>query len=143
VKPGMLCLSLVLACSCTLFEDYPHLGYDLRWTCVSPQGCERAEQVALIDRVFITENNDFCDFRSTRDGSFLIWARLLASDSLPPDCHLLSGFVIFANELDASLLCYTDEDFEVELTVPNSDSATHSKWRVEGRYTGRLMEKPR
>jgi hypothetical protein len=138
VKPGMLCLSLVLTCSCTVLEDYPNLGYDLRWTCVSPEGCEREEQVVLIDHVIVTETYDFCDFRSTQNSVFRIWADLFDSDSLPPGCFLLSGFVLFGNELEPSLLCETDEGFEVELSVPNRDSPTHSKWRVEWRYTGRV-----
>jgi hypothetical protein len=126
-----------------VYEDYPYLGYDLRWTCIAPEGCERAEQVALIDRVAITNTNDFCDFWSTQDGSFRVWTRLLASDSLPSGCFLMSGFVLFENELEAALLCHTDEGFEMDLSVPNRDSATHSKWRVEGRYTGELADTPR
>jgi hypothetical protein len=143
VKRGMLCLSLVFACSCTLSEDYPYLAYDVRWTCISPDGCERAEQVALIDRGAILETNDSCEFWSTQTRSIWKWARLAASDSLPTDCYLLSGFVLFEDELEPSLLCHTSEGFEVELSVPNRDSPTHSQWRVEGRYTGRLTSPPR
>jgi hypothetical protein len=140
----MLCLSLVLACSCstTWLEDRPWLGYTLRWTCISPEGCERAEQAPLIDRVGIKESKDFCDFWSTGDGTFRIWADLLHSDSLPPDCFLLSGFAVFGHELEPSLLCYAGEDFEIELSIPDRDSPTHSQWRIEGRYTGRLVDTP-
>lgn len=142
MKPGMLCSLLVLACSCsgTWFEDRPVLAYTLHWTCISPEGCERAEQVALIDRLGIRE--DFCDFWSTGDGTFRIWADLLGSDSLPPDCFLLASFAVFGHEVEPSLLCYTEEDFEVELSIPDRDSPTHSKWRLEGRFTGRLVDTP-
>jgi hypothetical protein len=142
VKPGMLCLSLVLACSCTVLEDHPYLAYDVRWTCVSPAGCERAEQVALIDRVVIRDTYDFFDFWSTQDRSFRLWVDVLDSDSLPPGCFLLTGFVLFENVLDDSLLCETEDGFEMELSVPNRDSSTHSQWRVELHYTGRLTQRP-
>lgn len=143
MKPAMLCLSLVFACSCTWFADYPFLAHDVHWTCVSPGGCERAEQVALIDRMAIIDTYEFCEFWSTRTRSFSRLADLFAPDSLPRDCFLLSGFVLFENELEASLLCRTDEGFEVELSIPNLDPSTHSKWRVEGRYTGRITYPPR
>ncbi len=144
MKPGMLCLWLLLACSCsgTLFEDRPWLAYTLRWTCLSPEGCERAEQVALIDRVGIIDTNESCRFWSTGDGAFLIRADLLHSDSLPPECFLLNGFALFGHELEPSQLCHTEEGLEVELSVPNRDSPTHSKWRVEGLYTGRTVDAP-
>lgn len=143
MKLEMLCLSLVLVCSCTLSEDYPYLAYDVSWTCVSPDGCERAEQTARIDRGAIRDTNDSCEFWSTQTRSIWKWARLLSSDSLPPDCYLLSGLVLFEDELEPALLCHTSEGFEVELSVPNRDAPTHSKWLVEGRYTGRLTYPPR
>jgi hypothetical protein len=140
----MICLLLMLACSCsgTLFEERPWLAYTLQWTCVSPEGCERAEQVALIDRAGIIDTNEISRFWSTRDRAFLIRADLLHSDSLPPDCFLLSGFALLGHELEPSLLCQTEQGFAVELSVPNRDSPTHSEWRVEGLYTGRIVDTP-
>lgn len=139
MKPGILRLSLVLACSFScLSDDAPLHGYALTWTCLSPEGCERAEQVALIDRVSITDRNDFCEFWSTRDSAFLTWADLVVSDSLPPECFWLVSFSLFGHALEQSQLCRTEDGFEVELSIPDRDSPTNSKWHVEGRYLGEV-----
>jgi hypothetical protein len=73
-------------------------------------------------------------WRATAHAGFGLQTQL---PSLPPGCFLLSGFVLFGNELEPAPLCETEDGFEVELSVPNRDSPTHSKWRVEWRYTGR------
>jgi hypothetical protein len=134
----MLCLLLVSTCtlSCEI-ENRPWLGYAMTWTCLSPDGCERAEQVALIDRVTITTDYDDCRFWSTRDDPYRAFADLVPSDSFPPDCYWLASFTVFAHELEQSQICFTEDGFTVEVSIPDRDPPTQSKWRIDGRYTGR------
>lgn len=141
---GILYMSLALACSlsCDL-DEYPWLEYSMSWTCLSPDGCERAEQVALVDRVAILEKPyNFCEFWSTRNAEYRWFADLLDSDSLPPDCYLMTGFAIFGYEPDAPLLCRTESGFTLELSILNQDNSKYSRWRIEGQYIGRLADVP-
>jgi hypothetical protein len=127
-------LLLLPACAYFSDEDEPR-EYALTWTCLSPEGCTRTEQVELIDRVFIDDEDRVCDFQSTRDG-FTQWAELVVSDSLPPGCFLVYNLALFAHELEPFSLCLTAGDFELTLSIPDRDPATHSKWRVQGRDLG-------
>lgn len=139
----ILCFALVLACSFSCdFENRPWRAYSLTWTCLSADGCERAEQVARLDRVGIQITDDFCWFWSTKDGAFRVYADLVDPGSLPPDCFMMYGFSIFANELDPAQLCRDENGFVMELLIPDRDSPSHSKWRVDGLYTGRTFGPP-
>ncbi|HWN71876.1 MAG TPA: hypothetical protein VNM90_29760 [Haliangium sp.] len=139
MKRGMLCSLLVLACSlsCT-YEERPWLGYALTWTCLSLDGCERAEQIALVDRLSVVDDYDLCGFWSTRDGDFAAFADLIPSDSLPPDCYWLTSLTLFAHELEQSQICFTGDGFTVEVSIPDRDPPTQSKWRIGGRFLGRV-----
>lgn len=140
---GMLYVSLVLACSCSCtFEYRPWLGYSTSWTCLSSEGCERGEQLALIDRLAIHETYEFYEIWSTRDATYRWLADLLDSDSLPPHCYLMTGVAIFGHELEPLQICPTDASFTMELAIPNRDEQTHSMWRVEARYMGRIANVP-
>lgn len=125
MKPAVLCLLLLSACS-----DLP--VYKLTWTCLSPEGCERADAVALVDRVTIFPDG-FLGFWSSRDDDFREDAQVVPSDTLPPECSLLYGLVLFTHELEPFKYCRTSGGFELEPSILNQDSATHSEWLVEGR----------
>jgi hypothetical protein len=127
----MLWLLLLGACTSS---DQPY-DYALTWTCLSPGGCERADEVALIDRVLIT--GEFVDFTSTRT-DFYEDAQRVDSDSLPAGCFWLYSFSLFGDEVEPPVVCRTSEGFEWELSIPNRDPATHSLWRVEARKLGFL-----
>lgn len=132
MKPAVLCLLLLSACS-DLTGRPNYRVYRLTWTCMSPEGCERADQVALIDRAEIINDSDFIDFSSSRDGGFRETAQFVSSNGLPRECSLLYGLVLFAHELEPFRFCRTSGGFELEPPIPNQDSATHSMWFVEGK----------
>jgi hypothetical protein len=129
MKPAVLCLLLLSAC--TVAENYR--TYALTWSCLSIEGCERTEQVMLIDRAEIINGDDIVQFTSTRDGYFLDFAQMVPSDTLPAECSWLYDFSLFAIEAEPSRFCRTSGGFELELLLPNQDSATYSKWFIEGR----------
>ena len=129
MKAALLC-SLLLS-ACTLPLNYR--TYAVTWTCVSPEGCERTEHVELIDRAQIINGDDVVTFTSTRDEGFTNFGQMVSSDELPADCSWLYGFTIFAIEVEPSRFCRTSGGFELELSLPNEDPATHSMWFVEGR----------
>jgi hypothetical protein len=131
MKPAVLCLLLLSACS-DLTDVRNYSVYRLTWTCVSPEGCERTDQVALIDHARIIDRSDFIDFTSTRDGGFREDAQFVPSDSLPPECTWLYGLVLFAHELEPFRFCRISGGFELEPSIPNQDSATSSRWFVKG-----------
>jgi hypothetical protein len=126
----MLCLMLLSACT------EPEIAYDygLTWTCRSPEGCERTEEVSLIDR--LNTSGDAFFFHSRRDMNFRLSADRVASDSLPDGCSLLYAFVLFGHELEPSKVCRSGDGFEMEFSIPNANPATHSKWLVEARDLG-------
>jgi hypothetical protein len=125
VKARMLCLLLLSACGEYSFDD----EYALTWTCLSPGGCQRAEEVALVNRLTIFR--DSFEFTSTRDTSFYELAQRVASSSVPDGCALLYNLSLFGHELEPSLLCSTSRGFDLELSIPNRTPATASQWRVE------------
>jgi hypothetical protein len=133
MKPAVLCLLLFSACELEAARNYR--VYALTWTCLSPEGCERAEQVELIDRAQIIDGSVRVTFKSTRDGVFLSFGQLVPSDALPAECFWLHGFFIFAIEIEPSRFCRTSGRIEMNLSIPNQDPATDSKWLVEGRDT--------
>lgn len=132
MKPAILGLLLLSACS-YLTTEYNYRAYRLAWICQPPGACERTELVALMDRVEIVKGSDLIDFLSTRDEFFLELAQLVPSDSLPPECSLVYSLTLFAHELEPARFCRTSEGFELELSIPNRDPATHSEWLVTGR----------
>jgi len=133
VKPGVLCLLLLPACS-FFSSDYVPVSqeYALFWTCLSPEGCERTEEVSRIDRVIADDFLDF-HFMSTQDESFAQDARRIGTASLGANCFWLYFLSLFGDELERSKLCRSPGGFELELSIPNQDPATHSKWLVKGR----------
>lgn len=133
MKPGVLCLSLLSACSFLSPSDDPIVSdYALTWFCVSPEGCERAEEVMRIDRVTLTDFF-YLHFTSTQDASFGVDGQRILSDSLPGQCSRLHFLSLFGYELEPSRLCLTPGGFDVELSIPNQDPTTHSKWVVAAR----------
>jgi hypothetical protein len=139
VKRTVFYLLLASACSLSCeYESRPWRGYELTWTCLSADGCERVEQVMLLDRVSLTDDYDYCWFWSTRDDSFEEFADLIPSESLPPECHWLTSFTVFTDEIEQSPLCFAGDGFTVEVSIPDRDPPTQSKWRIDGRYLGRV-----
>lgn len=132
MKPAVLCLLLLSACTDLTASPNLHM-YKLTWSCQSPEGCERTEQVELIDRAKIIDDYELIDFLSSRDGSFREDAQMVPSDALPAECSWLYGLGLFAHELEPFRFCRTSGVLELELSIPNRDPTTHSKWLVEGR----------
>jgi hypothetical protein len=131
VKPGILCLLLLSGCAFP--DDLPPAAveYALTWICQSPEGCERSEEVARLDRVTSVEDN--YHFTSTQDASFVADAEFVSSDPLPSGCFLLYFLSLFGHELEPSRLCHAAASFELRLSIPNQDPTTFSMWLVEGR----------
>lgn len=131
MKPGVLCLLFLSGCA---FPDDPPpavVEYALTWICQSPEGCERSDEVARIDRV--TSVGDNYHFTSTQDASLVADAELISSDPLPAGCFLLYFLSLFGHELEPSMLCHAAASFELQLSIPNQDPTTSSRWLVEGR----------
>lgn len=127
MKPVVLFLLLLSACDVRNFRTY-----ELTWICLSSEGCERTDQVVLIDRAQIINGDDFVTFLSTRDSIYRDSAQMVPSDMLPADCFWLHDISFFVLELEPSKFCRTSGEFELELSIPNRDSATHSEWLVNG-----------
>jgi hypothetical protein len=129
MKSGIFCLLLLPGCwsrpAPTVYE------YALTWTCVSPEGCERMQEITRIDGVTVVSS----DFRlsSTQDESFDADAKLIYTDSLPPDCSWLYFLTLFGHELERTPICFAPGGFELDLSIPNEDPTTSSMWLVEGR----------
>jgi hypothetical protein len=132
VKAGILCLLLLSACA----DKVPY-DYELAWVCASPEGCERADDVKLIDRLNLA-GDFFYFFRSTTNEQYGEDAQRFDSESLPPGCWWLYGILIFGQELEPAKTCSTSGGFDIELSIPNRDAVTYSRWRVEARELGYL-----
>jgi hypothetical protein len=130
MKPAVLCLLLLSACELKAARNYSI--YALTWSCLSSEGCERTEDLELLDRAKIIDGDDFVDFTSTRS-SFHDFVQIVPSDALDAECSWLYGFSIFAIEAEPAQFCWSRRGFELELSIPNRDSSTHSAWFVEGR----------
>lgn len=126
------CLWLLLP-ACVLEPEDP-FDYTLAWSCRSPAGCERTEEVKLIDRLNVTV--DFFVFESSQSWRFNQPAQRIASDSLPPGCALLRALSLFGHELEPSKICEVADGFDLELSIPNADLATSSVWLVQARWLG-------
>lgn len=132
MKRGMLCLLLLSGCW-TSHEPFVE-DYALVWTCRSPEGCERTEEVERIDRMKLVDNDFF--FTSTQDASFAADATRIYSTLLPGTCSWMYFLSLFGHELERSMICFGAAIFELELSIPNEDPASSSTWLVEGRYVG-------
>lgn len=134
MKPGVLCLLLLPACSflAPADDDPVFREYVLTWTCVSPEGCERTEEVNRIDRVGVDDYYEF-HFKSTQDESFGQDAQRIDSGSAQSGCYWLYFLSLFGHELERAQTCRTPGGFEIQLSIPNQDPATHSDWLVKGR----------
>jgi hypothetical protein len=132
VKHAVPCLLLLSGC---LAEDQPPapVEYALTWTCLSPEGCERSDEVARIDRVILDRRDFSYHFTSTEEPSFAADAELIPSDSLPVGCYLLFALSLFGHELEPSRICHSAAIFELQLAIPNQDPTTSSMWLVEAR----------
>jgi hypothetical protein len=124
-------LLLLSACS-----DGTSYDYGLRWTCRSSEGCERAEELKLIDRLNVLGDGFF--FGSSRDEAFHSSAQRVRSDSLPAGCFWLYSLALDADELEPSKACNASGGYDLELSIPNRNPATHSQWLVEARELGLL-----
>ena len=135
MKPGILCLLLLSGCS-DLWNSANYRDYALTWSCLSPEGCERTDQVVLIDRMRVRDNNDVVNFSSTANDGFGESAQAVPADTLPAGCSWLHSVVLFTYELEPARFCHVSNGLELELSIPNPDPATHSQWLVEGRVIG-------
>jgi hypothetical protein len=132
MKPAVLCLLLLSACS-DPFGVRNYRTYKLTWTCLSPDGCDRADQVVLINRAEIVDGSELVTFLSTRDETFGDTGQMLPSDELPANCYWLHDLSFFVLDLEPSRFCRTSGAFELELSIPDLDAETHSEWLVNGR----------
>ena len=132
MRSGLLCLLLLPACS-WLGPDYEPTTYRyaLTWYCISPEGCERTQEVARIDRA--TEIEFIVTFTSTQDPSFEEEGKQLYVESIPDECSWLHYLSFFGHDLEPSLYCHDVSGFELRLSIPNADPATQSRWVVSGR----------
>jgi hypothetical protein len=129
VKPELLCLLLLsVSSSCSSSEGPDAYEYALTWYCISPEGCERTEQVEQIDRA--TEQGFDYRFTSTQDESFSEDAFRVTADSIGIYCDWLYYLSLFGHDLERSRLCFNPGGFELELSIPNEDPATSSQWVV-------------
>ncbi len=131
MKAGILSLLLLSACTDD-YADKLNNDYRLTWVCLSPEGCERADDMELIDRLNIV-GDFFYFFKSTDNEVYGEDAQRFDSESLPAGCWLLYGFLIFGQELEPAKTCTTSGGLDIELSIPNRDAVTHSLWRVEAR----------
>lgn len=132
MKRGLLCL-LLPVCSCLdSFGEPDSYEHALTWYCVSPEGCERTDEVARIDRATITDYY-YLDLASTQDPSYSEQGEQLTLDSLPVGCAWIYYLSLFGHDLDRSMLCYTPGGFELHLSIPDPDPATFSMWVASGR----------
>ena len=134
MKSGLLCLMILLpACTWRLESDYEPLTYEyeLTWYCISPEGCERADDAARIDRA--VEVDLIVTFTSTQDPSFEEEGTQLSVEPLPEECAWLHYLSFLGRDLEPSLYCHDVSGFELRLSIPNEDPATQSRWVVAGR----------
>lgn len=132
MKPGLLCLLLLPACSFfTTPEDPEVYEYVLTWYCASSEGCEHADEATRIDHA--TSSRYTFHFTSTQDVSFSEEAERIYSQTLPRGCSWLYDISFFGHDLEPSRLCHTAGGFELDISIPNEDAMTSSQWVVSGR----------
>lgn len=135
MRPMLLCALLLSGCSYIRGEANYRI-YELTWTCLSPEGCERADVVVPIDRVRIIDGSRRIAFMSSRDNGFYELATLVDMGDLPTDCSWLYSLTLFTHELEPSRFCRTEDGFELDITIPNRDSTANSEWLIEGEHIG-------
>jgi hypothetical protein len=134
MKPWVLCLLLLPACWYVEPSYDPETyEYVLTWYCVSREGCERTEELTRIDRASLTDYE--IHFTSTQDPSFDEEGAQLFLDSLPSGCSWIYYLTFAGHDLERSMHCYNPAGFELQLSIPNQDPTTFSKWVVSGRDT--------
>ncbi len=126
MKARILCLLLLSACGDGITYDY-----SLTWTCMSPEGCERTEELKLYDRLNIL--GDTFVFASSRNERYFVTSQRFGSDSLPAGCFWLYSLALFGDESEPSKVCSTAGGFELEISIPDRNPATHSQWLAEAR----------
>jgi hypothetical protein len=131
MKVRLLCLLLLSACEAQVAYDY-----SLSWVCLSADGCERTEEVELINRLNVIE--PYLVFMSAENELLVDTAQRFGSESLPAGCWWLYGFSLFGHELEPSKVCSTSGGFDLELSIPNRNPETSSEWLVEARALGAL-----
>jgi hypothetical protein len=129
MRAGILCLLLLSACA-----DKVPFDYECTWICLSPEGCQREEELAFFNRLNVAGDSFY--FTSTRHEYYGEEAQRFGSESLPAGCWWLYGFLVFGHELEPSKLCSVPGGFDLELSIPNRDPSTSSQWRVEARELG-------
>lgn len=132
MKARILCLLLLTACS----DDVVTYDYSLTWTCLSAEGCERTDELKLYDRLNIAAETFI--FASTRNQRYLVTAQRLGSDSVPPGCFLLYGLSLFGDEAEPAKVCHVSGGFDMEISIPDRNPATHSPWLAKARELGWL-----
>jgi hypothetical protein len=134
MRHGLLWLLLLPACSFLSPPDaLPVREYVVTWYCISPEGCEHADEAARIDHA--TSRGYEVFFTSTQDPTFHEDADRLFVESLPDGCSWLYYLSFFGHDLERSMLCTSVGGFELDLSIPNEDPATHSQWVVSARDT--------
>jgi hypothetical protein len=126
---GVLCLLLLPGCWSS-YQPTEH-EYALTWTCVSPEGCERAEEVEQIDGARRVRSD--VQLINSQDESFGADAKVIGTGALPRGCSWLYFLTVFGHELERSRMCFAPGGFELDLAIPNQDPTTYSLWLVEGR----------
>jgi hypothetical protein len=129
MKARILCLLLLSACSDGIVYDY-----SLTWTCRSPEGCERTEELRFYDRLIV--NGDTFFFASSRNEALIARAQRFGSDPLPAGCFWLYSLALFGDESEPSKVCNTSGGFDMEISIPNRNPATHSQWLAKARELG-------
>jgi hypothetical protein len=135
MRPVLPYVLLLSGCSYFLGEANYRV-YELSWTCLSPDECERADRVPLFDRAQSVIDSDRVDFWSTYDSAFYERADLVESDELPAGCFWMYALTLFGHELEPSRFCRTSKGFELEISIPNRDPTAHSQWLVEANHIG-------
>lgn len=126
-------LSLLLLSACSdPFGVRNYQTYEVTWTCVSPDGCQRADDVAVIDRAEIIDDDPRVFFLSSHDRGFREITQMAPSEELPEGCFWLHDVSFFVLDLPPSRFCRTPGAFELELSIPDRDPATTSDWLVDG-----------
>jgi hypothetical protein len=132
MKSCLLCLMLLPACGFFESSERPEtITYELTWYCISPEGCEHTEEIARIDRA--TANDLDITLLSTQDSSIEEEGAMLYVESLPRGCVWVYYLSLIGYDLERSRLCHGVGGFEMELSIPNDDPATSSRWVVSGR----------
>lgn len=115
--------------------DFSNLySHSMAWSCLSPEGCARADIVVDFDRASIGYTR--IHIGSTSDDSLLTVASRIPSDDVPEGCDLLVGLTLFGHALESLTICRVtgrSGGYSVELSIPDPNPASASEWRIEMR----------